>query len=136
MLSNCFSILNPNKQKVTVVTPSADAKVYIDNELSGCGKNVLTKMTRDQYVKQIKVDYKGYKSVYTVHYQSKKSPYYIMSVVLFGILFYPIFADFAPKAFDYDKSVAIDEKPLKMNKKLRQSWCKYFKKNIVCFQLD
>lgn len=104
-LTSCASILNSKAQKVNVITSSSDSKVYVNNVLEGTGKNVTVKMKRDIGVKQIRVERDGYKPVHKIHYQSKKSPLYIMSWVPFGILFYPPLMDYGPKSFNYDKTL-------------------------------
>ncbi|MFY8186635.1 MAG: S1C family serine protease [Flavobacterium sp.] len=116
-LTNCASILNPKKQKVMVQAQATDSKVYVDGELCGSGSQVQAKLARDGNVKQIRIDRDGYKSIYKVHFQSKKSPYYIMSVIPFGVLFYPIFMDVGVKSYDYDKKIEVSEKPLKISKR-------------------
>ena len=106
MLTSCASILNGKYQKVTVKTPSSDSKVYVDDELQGTGKSVVTKMKRDGAVKQIKIEREGYRTDYKVHYQDRKSPLYIMSWVPFAVLIYPPFMDVGPKAYNYPKELS------------------------------
>ena len=38
MLNSCVTVFLPNKQKVTILTNSDDAKIYLDNEKFGEGK--------------------------------------------------------------------------------------------------
>ncbi|NDI99363.1 trypsin-like serine protease [Flavobacterium sp. LaA7.5] len=106
MLTSCASILNGKYQKVTVNTASTDSKVYVDDELQGTGKTVVAKMKRDRAVKQVKVEREGYRTAYKAHYQDRKSPLYIMSWVPFGVLFYPPFMDYGPKAYNYPKEIS------------------------------
>ncbi|WP_294820094.1 S1C family serine protease [uncultured Flavobacterium sp.] len=105
VFGSCASILNSKTQKVTVVTSSSDSKVYVDDVLQGTGKSVVTKMERNAAVKQVRVERDGYKPVYKVHYQNKKSPLHIMSWIPFGILLYPPFMDYGPKSFNYEKEL-------------------------------
>jgi len=103
-LTGCASILNPGHQKVNFVTSSSDSKLFIDNIDQGTGKNVTVKLKRDATVKQIRVEREGYKPTYSVFYQTKKSPWYIMSVVPFTLLLYPPFSDNARNAYNYEKT--------------------------------
>ncbi|MEW7280484.1 trypsin-like peptidase domain-containing protein [Aquimarina sp. 2201CG1-2-11] len=114
LFTNCASTLNSKMQKVTVFTVSDDCKVYVNDKLQGKGSSVKTKMERNQSVKQVKIEREGYKTVYSTHYQDRKSPLYIMSWVPFGVLFYPPFLDFGPKSFDYARKLTIEEKPVKI----------------------
>ncbi|QYJ68578.1 S1C family serine protease [Flavobacterium litorale] len=106
-LTSCASILNGKHQKVTIKTASSDSKVYVDGELRGTGKNVVTKIERNRRVKQIMVEREGYKPDYKVHYQDRKSPWYIMSWIPFGVLLYPPFMDYGPKAYNYPKELSV-----------------------------
>ncbi len=114
LFTNCASTLNSKMQKVTVTTTSDNCKVYVNDKLQGEGRVVTTKMERNQSVKQIKVEREGYKTVYSTHYQDRKSPLYIMSWVPFGILFYPPFLDLGPKSYDYARKLSIEEKPIEI----------------------
>lgn len=116
-LTSCASILNSKTQKVTVITSSSDSKVYVNDELQGTGKQVVAKMNRDRLVKQIRVEREGYKPVYKVHYQDRKSPLYIMSWVPFGVLLYPPFCDVGPKAYNYPKEVSTTKDMVEINKR-------------------
>jgi serine protease Do len=118
LFSSCASILNGKAQKVTIITPSDDSKVYVDGVLQGTGKTVKTKLKRNATVKQLKIEREGYKPQYEVVYQDRKSPLYIMSWIPFGILFYPPLMDSGPKSFNYAKEfdaskgmVAIQTRP-------------------------
>ncbi|AXG74233.1 hypothetical protein DVK85_08270 [Flavobacterium arcticum] len=106
IFTSCASILNGKYQKVTVKTSSSDSKVYVDNELQGTGKSVVTKMKRDRGVKQIKVERDGYRTDYKAHFQDRKSALYIMSWIPFGVLLYPPFMDVGNKAYNYPKEVS------------------------------
>lgn len=108
----CASFLNSKNQKVAVYTKSSDSEVFVDGKSQGKGSKVISKLERDRKVKQIKVVREGYKPVYKVHYQTSKSPLYILSWVPFGVLLYPPFCDVGPKSYDYKKTILIDEKPL------------------------
>ncbi|TRW26541.1 serine protease [Flavobacterium zepuense] len=114
LFTSCASILNGKYQKVTVHTSSSDSKVYVNDELQGTGKSVTAKMKRDANVKQVRVERDGYKPVYKIHYQDRKSPLYIMSWVPFGVLFYPPLMDYAPKAFNYPKELSTSKDMLEI----------------------
>ncbi|MBI1268780.1 MAG: trypsin-like serine protease [Cryomorphaceae bacterium] len=66
------------------------------------------KVQRDQIPHQITVKKEGYLDENMVIVQTKKSPLYALSVVPFGILFYPLLYDVGPKAFDYEKQFDVD----------------------------
>lgn len=117
MLTSCASMLNGKYQKVTVTTGNSTSKVYVDDQLAGTGSTVTAKLERDRSIKQIKIEREGYKPVYKVHYQNKKSPLYIMSWIPFGVLFYPPFMDVGPKAYNYDKTVNASSGNLKIKKR-------------------
>ena len=133
LFTNCASILNGKQQKVTVTTNSSDSKVFIDDELKGKGKIVETKMKRDTEMKQIRIEREGYKPIYKVHYQTKRSPLYIMSVIPFGILWIPPFVDNGQKAFDYDKNLNAKGEELKI--KSRENDEKYVYLKNTAFDL-
>ncbi len=109
LLSSCASILNPKYQKITINTDQ-QSKILIDGEVSDGDAMGRHKFKRDKVAKQITVQREGYKDVNVAIAQYKKSPLYILSVVPFGILFYPIFYDMGPKSFNYQKQVTIDGK--------------------------
>jgi S1-C subfamily serine protease len=117
VFSSCASILNGKYQKVTVETGDSNSKVYVNGDLQGQGSSVVTKMKRDGNVKQIKVTRDGYKPTYAIHYQTAKSPLYILSWVPFGVLFYPPFLDVAPKSFNYSKHIAVQNDNVKIQKR-------------------
>jgi serine protease Do len=133
LLTNCASILNGKHQKVTVKTNSSDSKVYIDNELSGKGKSVVTKMKRDAMMKQIKIERDGYKPIYKIHYQTKKSPLHILSWVPFGVLWIPPFVDYGPKSFNYNKEINCSAEALEI--KTRKDDEKYVYLKNTAFDL-
>ena len=102
-LSSCASILNPSHQTVTIKTGDSSNKVYIDSTLVGTGTAVVTKVERDMACKQVKIEAPGYEPEYYAFMQNKKSPLYCLSVIPFGVFFYPIFYDSGPKAQNYNK---------------------------------
>jgi serine protease Do len=133
IFTNCASILNGKYQKVEIKTPSSDTEVFVNNESQGEGKQVVAKMKRDLTVKQVKIEREGYKPVYKVHYQDRKSPLYIMSWVPFGILFYPPFVDYGPKAYNYPKELKMNETMLEI--KARKEDQKYVYLKSTAFDL-
>ncbi|WP_116790556.1 S1C family serine protease [Flavobacterium psychrotrophum] len=127
LFTSCASILNGKYQKVKVHTPSADSKVYVNDELQGTGKTVITKMKRDVSVKQIKIEREGYKPAYVIHYQNRKSALHILSWVPFGILFYPPFLDYGPKSFNYPKEVSGGKDMMEIHKRAENEKYVYLK---------
>ncbi len=109
MSNGCASILNGKFQKVQVYTGSSESSVYVNDVKQGSGTVVKSRMQRDFYPKQIKVERPGYKPVYAVHRQSKRSPLKILSFVPFMALFiFTPLLDRFPKAFDYAKSMNLE----------------------------
>lgn len=127
LFTNCATILNGKEQKVVITTNSADSKVYVDDQLQGKGKVVEAKMKRDTKMKQIKIEREGYKPIYKVHFQNKRSPLHILSWVPFGILWIPPFVDNGDKAFDYDKSLAAKGEELKIKSREKDDKYVYLK---------
>lgn len=117
LFGSCASTLNGKYQKVDIKGGKKESKIYVNGKNVGSGSSISTKIERDRGVKQIKISTPGYKDQYFVHYQTKKSPLYILSVVPFGAFWFPIFSDFGPKAFNYDKTASTIEKPLKIEEK-------------------
>lgn len=122
ILSGCASILNPKMQKVLVSTGVDNATVYIDNKKEGTGSMVPTKMVRDGKARQLKIEREGCKDEYLSVMQNKKSPLYILSIVPFGVLCYPMFYDNGPKSYDY-YGMVLSSAPLPIKK--RQEGQKY-----------
>lgn len=112
--SSCASVINPFTQNVRVITSSDDSKVHIDNYYQGEGTTVKTKMDRDQTVRQLRIERPGYKDIYDTHYQDRRSPWYILSWIPFGITLYAPLIDNRPKSFDYKREKIIEETPVKL----------------------
>lgn len=106
-LSSCASLLNPKYQKVAIQTNAKDAKIYVDDEYAGQGRNVKTKLKRDLRAKQIKVEREGYKTKYKAYSQSKKSPITYANIPFALVLFVTPFIDNMAKAYDYEKSMRV-----------------------------
>lgn len=104
LLSGCASILNGKYQKITINHDRGD-EVLIDGERP-TKKNGYYLVERDQKPKQITVKSDGYKDENLVVMQYKRSPLTILSYIPFGILFFPMFMDIGPKAFNYEKEVS------------------------------
>ena len=134
--SSCASILNGKTQKVTVVTSSDDSKVYVDDLLQGTGKRVVTKMKRDASMKQVRVERDGYKPVYKIHYQNKKSALTIISWVPFGILLYPPFMDIWPSAYNYPKELSTTGDMLEIQKRPEDQKYVYLKNTAFDVKKD
>ena len=107
LLTSCASILNGKKQDVLLKTNTNNAKVYVDNaeQENMVGSNVI--LDRDMKPKQIRIEKEGYKDQYDVTIQYKKSPWHIMSIIPFGILYLPIVSDAAPNSWNYAKELKI-----------------------------
>ncbi|MBI3220083.1 MAG: trypsin-like peptidase domain-containing protein [Bacteroidetes bacterium] len=106
ILGSCASILNGKNQKSTVTTQLPGAKVYVDDVYAGKGDVVGVRLKRDFKVKEIRVDAEGYKSERVAVYQHTKSPFYMLSVVPFGILLLPPLTDNGMKSWDFDRRIA------------------------------
>ena len=127
LMNSCASILNGKNQKVNVNTNASNSKVYLNDELAGTGSSVVVKMPRNRSVQQIRVENEGFKPVYKIHYQTSKSPLYIMSWIPFGILFYPPLMDVGPKAFNYKKNLDIPKSNLAIKKRTENEKYVYLK---------
>ena len=114
LFTNCASILNSKQQKVTVNAIDKNSTIYVNGKKTIKSKSTVVKLDRDKAVKQIHVQTEGYKDIYYVHYQTKKSPLHIISWIPFGILLYPPFLDVGPKAYNYEKSASFKEKTIKL----------------------
>lgn len=128
MMNSCATILNGKNQKINVNTNSSNSKVYLNDELAGTGSTVVVKMPRNRKVQQIRVENEGFKPVHKIHYQTSKSPLYIMSWIPFGILFYPPLMDFGEKAYDYKKNLDIPKSNLAIKKRTDVDKYVYLKK--------
>ncbi|MEQ9437556.1 MAG: trypsin-like peptidase domain-containing protein [Cyclobacteriaceae bacterium] len=125
-LTGCATLLSNQYQEVAIQTNAPDASVYVDNHYVGTGKTVIADVEKDREVKQIRIDRKGYKSEYTVHYQQKKSPLKILSWVTAGAVIaapilvgggpigYTLYSIFIPlfdngqRSYQYSEKVAIN----------------------------
>lgn len=110
LFTSCASLLNGKYQKVAVSSINQSSIVHIDGKKESTGKTPTIKLKRDGVVKQIYVKTEGYKDVNYVHYQSKKSPLYIMSWVPFGVFIFPILSDYGYKSYDFEKVATFKEK--------------------------
>ena len=133
LFTSCASTLNSRTQKVQVSGINGSSKIYVDGKKATTGKTSTTKLTRDKAVKQIRVETEGYKDIYYVHYQTKKSPLYIISWIPFGILLYPPFLDIGSKSYDYKKEIKFNEKPIEIPLKTEKE--KYLFVNSTAFDL-
>ncbi len=106
LFSSCASILNSKYQKIKV--SSNGDEILVDGKAPQYAPDGRVKVQRDQTPHQITVKKEGYLDENIVIVQTKRSPLYALSVVPFGILFYPIFYDVGPKAFDYAKEFDVD----------------------------
>jgi S1-C subfamily serine protease len=118
LLSSCASILNGKYQKVEIIK-SPDTQLIIDQDTIPHSSDNKYKLRRDGLAKQIILKKEGYKNDYNSTLQYKKSPLYIMSVIPFGVILYPMFYDIGPKAYNYKKVLADFEDDMikELNKK-------------------
>lgn len=105
LMSSCASILNAKYQKVDIVTHRGN-KVYIDGVEPDKrqGKYLLK---RDAQAKQVTVKQKGYKDQHITIMPVRKSPWYLLSYIPFGVLVVPPVLDVYDKSFDYDKKIVV-----------------------------
>lgn len=106
LFSSCASFLNGKYQKV-IINSNGD-KILVDGKEPDYAPDGRIKVQRDQNPHQITVQKEGYIDENIVIVQTKKSPLYALSIIPFGILFYPIFYDVGPKAFNYEKEFRVD----------------------------
>lgn len=104
-LTNCTRLFIPKKQKVTFVTKSKDAEVYLDNEMIGSGESFMTKIEK-KGVRQIVVRIPDHKDSYYALVPQKRHGAYVPLAILDGLTFYGIYGLVFPnvKSRQYDKS--------------------------------
>lgn len=107
LLSSCASYLNGKVQDVKLTTSDRNAEIYVDGEQEGEGRYTDLKLERDKVPKEVRVDVDGYKPEYAALVQSKRPWLYYLSIFPFGVLFYPPFMDYGPKAFDYKDKYSV-----------------------------
>lgn len=120
LLTSCASILNPKFQKVTIKTDK-NSTVLIDGRVPERTKDGRYLIRRDAESKQITVKKEGYTNLNTSIIQYKKSPYFIMSLVPFGITIFPIFCDNMIKSRNYVKEVSLNNKMIELPNKEKVS---------------
>ena len=104
-LNSCASVMNPKNQKVTIKkNPKTEVLVNNEEPKTKEGKYLVE---RDGYPKQITFKRDGYLSENYVIMQYRISPYYIISWIPFGIVFFaaPLIDDESTKKRDYDSEV-------------------------------
>lgn len=116
MFSSCASLLNSRYQKVNITTDPG-TEVLVNGQEPRTKKGLIL-LERDRLPKQITVKRDGYKDENVTVMQNKKSPLYIMSVIPFGILLYPMLYDVGEKAFDYEKEITVANDTKLVSKKL------------------
>ncbi len=109
LLSSCASILNSKFQKVTIKT-SENSTVLVDGRVPERTEDGRYLIRRDAEAKQITVKKEGQKDINTSIIQYKKSPFYIMSVVPFGITIFPIMCDNMIKSRNYTNTVSLENR--------------------------
>jgi S1-C subfamily serine protease len=120
MLNSCVTVFLPNKQKVTILTNSDDAKIYLDNEKFGEGKTATKKIKKGK-VYDVAINYgDDYMQYNDVLYPNlkKSAGYYVLQgvnvpfcFVLYG--FYAVWLDSQiAKSHPFPKEVKF-ESPLK-----------------------
>lgn len=101
-------ILNPKFQKVDIATSGKNIKIEEEKAKTRKGKYLVE---RDGYPTQITIEKEGYLDNNYVMSQYKKSPYYIISWIPFGILLLlPPYYDQGKRAWDYDNYLKDDQK--------------------------
>jgi hypothetical protein len=103
LFSSCASILNGKQQDVILKNKTDNATIYVDNVEKQVNSANEIEVDRDMNPKQVRIEKEGYKDKYDVLVQTKKSPWYIMTVIPFGILIQPLTMDRAPNSWDYPK---------------------------------
>ncbi|MEM1326372.1 MAG: S1C family serine protease [Bacteroidota bacterium] len=107
LLSSCASVFNGAHQNVELAH-DRDTELLIDGKTPEERKGKY-RLKRDHQPRQITLKKEGYKDEHVVIMQYKRSPLYALSVFPFGILVYPPVFDEGVKAYDYDKSIEINE---------------------------
>ncbi|HKL02949.1 MAG TPA: hypothetical protein VJ911_04710, partial [Cryomorphaceae bacterium] len=119
LFSSCATMLNGKYQKVQVTT-DPKTEILVNGEEPRTKKGMIL-LERNRQPKQITVKREGYKDENVTVMQANKSPLYVLSVVPFGILFYPIFYDMGPKAFNYEKEITVSNDTKLVSQKLEES---------------
>lgn len=132
LFTSCASILNPRYQKVEIKTPVSDEMTINEEKPEIKAGKVLLK--RDYEVKRIRLVKEGMKDINIAVRPYKLSPLYIFSWVPFGVLFFPPFMDFMPKAYDYDRVIEITDTFCVIPK--RQEDSKYLKINKLGIDVE
>ena len=107
LFSSCASVFNERYQEVDIQT-DPESEIMVNGK--GAWKhNGLYRLKRDRMPKQLTIKKEGYKDRHVTIMPYKKSPWYIMSWVPFGVLLFPPLYDNGVKAFDYESEIKIDQ---------------------------
>ncbi|EAY24016.1 S1C family serine protease [Microscilla marina] len=107
LLSSCATILNGKYQKVAIITDQNN-QVYINGKKAQEVKGKY-RLRRDGKAKVITVKQEGYKNESIVVMQSKKSPWYKLSIFPFGVIL-AFMGDSGDKTYDYAKQLKVGTK--------------------------
>ncbi|MFT5337255.1 MAG: serine protease Do [Sphingobacteriales bacterium] len=99
LLSSCATVLNSPVQSVAFPAQK-EGEILVDGEAPEFKKGKL-RLKRDFGPKQIAINSDSLMEENFVLMQCRKSPLYYLSIVPFGIFFYPLFLDVGPKSLDY-----------------------------------
>jgi S1-C subfamily serine protease len=133
LLQSCASMFNFPKQRVTFHTGNPDATLIVDGKVIGTGDHIRTKLKRDMYTKQIKVEAPGYKSNYYCVMQKKKSPLYFFSIIPGAALFFiPTVSDVFKRSYDYSRNL---NTPLTMKYQTKGEQMKFIETKNVSFDI-
>ncbi len=102
LLTGCASIFSPRYQDVTIVTHNPSSKVYLDDVFIGKGDTVVANVHKDCTSKQVTVETDSCKNVNKVLLQDRKSKWFILSIIPFGLLVYPVQYDNAQNTWVFD----------------------------------
>lgn len=105
-INSCASTFNSKYQKVNLSTHNRSSQVFVNDEKQTNGQTPVIKLPRNGRVQQLRIETEGYKDIYMVAGQSKKSPFVLVSLVPF---IWPMLLDNGVKSYDYKKNQAVDQ---------------------------
>lgn len=100
MLNSCASVFAGGRQEVAIKS-ATPVKLTIDSNYIGQGREFKPILERDASSKQFIFKSEGYKTEYKIVLQNRKSNWYYMSIIPFGILLYPPLYDMAANTWTY-----------------------------------
>jgi S1-C subfamily serine protease len=105
-VNSCASTFNGKYQKVNLSTKNRSSQVFVNDEKQTKGQTPTIRLPRNGRVQQLRIETEGYKDIYMVAGQTKKSPLVFVSLVP---LIYPILLDNGVKSYDYKKNQTVDQ---------------------------